>query len=533
MSTHRRLQPYIKRWYEFQVPPVWKSWGSAVFLVTLTLGLTLLATEPDVSRGRNGRISHRVRSVPSSLNGRLSDQRILYIFNGYNISRPYWSDLFNEPWQSLSSIYSEGYLFAAFYDDRDMLDPPWTNGTQTPGPPVVLVLGAMETSDVRVLCFLWYRYKPRPDIMLARKIPVSGHTLSYIRAYLFYCEPTSTDHQPGDEPPEYVSLITENTVVPSNLIPVQLPPNPGRPLSVCVCAGPYRGHYNVFQLVERLEALSLLGAKLVVLYNRTIDAAGHAVLDLYTTKPNYQIVEIPNFLESEYQAGLDDIFTGVMLNHCLLTNMYRCRSLISQDDLVIVAPKQLRAYQDMPFVQLRHGVQKDSHYIPVDPAQPSSYLLPVAYFPLDVNPVKNEALPKYLTTPRYFTRTVLTSAPTNVTSPVSSLLHPLGCLYMANGRCAKPRYTYNHKQWLVSPVSSEAVALYYSYCDDIPMKPQCSNSTITNGTSQTLQDSWMARYGPDLFVQTAQVLDTLSLLQPHVDSQIEPGRSQILLNDNF
>ena len=51
----------------------------------------------------------------------------------------------------------------------------------------------------------------------------------------------------GASIPEYVTIIGEDAVVPSNMLPVRIPEKPPSKKQVGICIGPYHGHYDVYR----------------------------------------------------------------------------------------------------------------------------------------------------------------------------------------------------------------------------------------------------------------------------------------------
>ena len=252
---------------------------------------------------------------------------------------------------------------------------------------------AVAESDVHLYglcCLLWYRTRRHPDVaeisvaQIGPKISPYGKTI--LEQFVFSCR---VDRNRTDAPAS-VSLVAPHNFRLSNLLPVEVPERPRRPIEFGHCMSILYWKQDAFRVVEWLEAQREWGVGEVNIYATDLDNVTDAVLRRYSESGFVRYRKSPGPLgdDNEYAVLLS---MSPVINDCMYRNMYRYRYVVCTDlDELIVPGAPHRNYSGM--------LHAANDAATLSNAVVHSYLFRNTYFFLDFGATDEE--PWYLLTQR-------------------------------------------------------------------------------------------------------------------------------------
>ena len=439
----------------------------------------------------NADVHKEVRRRLSRNPATMGDKEVVEHFLTYTMDKPMDPLYTIHPWQSLGAPFFEAYVKSAFYDDRDILDPmrPSVKEPRRVFQATIKVLGIAQKHKGRLLCIFWYRHQLRPGIILANKTSLGPQPALELEAVMYVC-PVPV----GRWPPEYISIMSEDSMIPSCLVPVVIPERPPQAKEICACIGLYKGHYDAYQIVEWLTLFDILGFEEIHVYNHSVDPDVLRIFKYYETQNTLRIYHMPKH-STDTPVKTEPILGVVAMNECLLRNAYRCNKLALQNDDAILVPKEDYTYLDM--VSNINMNFKGRHF-------PKSLIFHKAYFYYDFEALVED--PDFLTTNRFMIRVNSSS----YEDGNSSIVDPLACAYVSNYTCVRPREKYNYRNWQISVPVKLGETHYYRHCR------ADQNSGLVKGCNMSMQayhyDDTLLTFSEELTRKVVEVSWRLNLI---------------------
>ncbi len=350
----------------------------------------------------------------------------------------------NTDWQVVNDPNMELYLYTAFYDDRPALD---NNNA-------IRLLAIGELTNETLFCLLWYRNRESPDVMPV-EVTVSGPPFSK-RGKTFVSYILSCGVLPQRWPPEYVSIMTPETLVPATLVHVHQPLRSQLKKDLLICVPTAKGDFDPTKLVEWVEYNRLLGVDKIVVYNHSLRAEPARVIKHYSDKQyiNYRQYRDP-FIDKDNNTFA--INHAIVLNDCLYRNVYNFKKI-----MVLYFDKMIVPRQDKHFIDMINYIDETRH---INDALPKCYLFQHSYFYLDFNPVSDD--PPFVMSTRYLSR--LPPDPHGVLS--RSIIDPRICISLSQNKCWKVAPKYQNTTWEVRLEENVSLVHHYTTCQDEHVSP--------------------------------------------------------------
>lgn len=291
---------------------------------------------------------------------------------------------------------------------------------------------------------------------------------SVLQAYMYSCPMTGKHWSP-----EYVSIMSEDSVVPSNILTVFLPENPPALQPYCVCSGIYDDTYDPHRLMEWMEMYRMFGIDELHVYNHTILQKGLHILQHYVNLGFVKIHRIPAY-PSPNQFTLE-LLRPIATNDCLYRNLFRCEYVAMLSSDALLTPRYDTSIRDM-VTSVNLDCVNGEFY-------PRSYVFSTAYFFLDFPPIIEQ--PEFIISTRYLTRVNSSS----YEDAKSSILSPLACVYLKKFICDEPRNKYNRSSWNVSVSADIGNTHYYKNCQKDQAKEivdECAESMSRHYIDNTM-----------------------------------------------
>ncbi len=418
----------------------------------------------------------------SNATKKLTNQDLLELLRPLKFAKPSAPIVFNKYWQVVNDPYQEIYLYSAFYDDRKAV-----------AKSHVRIVTIAQEADTPLFCLIWYRNRLRPDAELVTKMisgPVIIRSGRRFAPYIFSCEiPTNR------WPPEAVSVITTESIVPSTLMNVHLPERPAVPFDFGVCVSVSYGYPDPKRIVEWIELHKTWGVSEIVIYNNNLTEKTLRVFDYYVQQGFVDLREAPDCMD--IKGELTTLLNmSPTLNDCMYRNMYRFNKIIVVDLDEIIVPRQHANYQIMLDAI-------DEEHIQQHPYQ--SYMFTNVYFFLDF-PAEQTSMP-FLTICNFFKRI----KPSKYGYSIKSITDPQVCIALQNHLCWHVFPKYNTSDWLISVNSSVSMNQHYKTChlDEYEGKPGLCEKVMRE---EGVVDDIMTRHMDPLTTTIIEAMWRLNLI---------------------
>ena len=330
-----------------------------------------------------------------------------------------------------------------------------------------------------------------PFITVAKQMALTGK--AQLRLYMFEC-PTPENQWP----PEYVTVMSDTGVIPSNLLRVVIPKVPSWPSDHCVCAGLYKGDPDLYRIIEWMEYYKLWFVKEFHIYDFALLPEVLRILQHYVTLNFVRIHHISHYKHNETMAKKvqESLLTTLAMNDCIYRNMYSCQHITLQPPFSLVTPRA-----DIDFIDMVTSMNLDTvggnRY-------PVSYQFPSGYFYLDMEMVEEQ--PESLLTPRYRRRVIKSS----YQDAATTMTKPLACLFVELYTCIKVRHKYGRKNWKQDVDPEIGTAYFYKNCKS-DMKEGVVQGCDVDMKNWTLDDTLM-RFTDDVSSAAVETAWSTSLL---------------------
>ncbi len=413
---------------------------------------------------------------------KLTNQDLLELLRPLKFAKPAAAVVFNKYWQVVNDPYQEIYLYSAFYDDRKAVVKSH-----------VRIVAIVQEADTPLFCLLWYRNHLIPDIELVTKMisgPVVTRNGRRFASYILSCE-ISTNRCP----PEAVSVITTESIVPSTLMNVHLPEIPAVPFDFGVCVSVSYGYPDPKRIVEWIELHKQWGVSEIVIYNNNLTETILRVFDYYVRQGVVDLHEAPDCMD--INGELTTLLNmSPTLNDCMYRNMYRFNKIIVVDFDEIIVPRQHASYQLM--LDAIDDKQPQQHPY-------KSYMFTNVYLFLDI--ATEETDMPFLTISQNFKRIKLSKYGYSV----KSITDPQVCLVLQNHLCWHVFPKYNTSDWLMLVNSSVSMNQHYKIChlDEYEGKPGLCEKVMRE---EGVVDDIMTRHRHPLTTTIIEALWRLNLI---------------------
>ncbi len=367
----------------------------------------------------------------------LQKDKQLNVLEPLHFNKPHTPVYQSVEWQVVIDPIYEIYLYSAFYDDRPSLKSRF-----------IRILAIAEKDAKDLFCLLWYRNRPgKADVVVADIVILSKQYKRHEKlfaSYMYKCKIPD-----GRWPPEYVSLITTESIVPSVLLKVIQPENSPVKYNFGICVPVAYGEFNNYGLVEWFEFNKLLGVTKIIIYNNNISDRNMKVIKHYHDANFIEFNQLPNVMEDK---GNETIFLNkeVSIMDCLYRNIYTYRYIIvAEFDKIIVPHKHMDYEKMLEYINDEHNLTDAT----------TSYTYRNAYFFLDYMPVVEE--PSFLITTRFMTRVPAS----NLGHIPMTMINPMACEILNATKCVKLLPEYNKTGWNINVHENVSLSHHYKLCD--------------------------------------------------------------------
>ena len=355
-------------------------------------------------------------------------------------------------WQVVEEEISlEMYLYSAYLDERGTIEHT-----------TVRVMAIMNKEPQSLYCILWFS---DTDGVYVNAVRSKAGPWYFRHGKKFQGEVLSCGTPKGKPTPLHVSIVKSLDAPPSTSLSVQLPEysTPMIDIGVCICK-PY-GEITVFQIIEWIELLKIMGVGEISIYNNTYNAESMTLIEDYVRRKQVVLNSAPDVMDD---GGEDTslLMGAPILNDCMYRNMYRYRSLLSIDFSDIIVPRESNDYFEM-LTEIQKK-QPSKH-----PA--TSYMFRNAFFFLDLPTVPAV---EFVLTQKHIYRV----SPDAFGQSARSIISPKACVVLNEHMCWKVVPKYNTPGWLVDVKTDIAINHRYENCslDDVYNEPGlCDNRTLT------------------------------------------------------
>ena len=265
------------------------------------------------------------------------------------------------------------------------------------------------------------------------------------REYVITCQLEDKDI------PETVSIATTLSVKPDWSIPVELPDRPKYKGEFGVCASVcYGKEWDLFEIVEWIELLKILGVTRVGVYNNALGPEAYRVFQYYDTKGFVDLRQSWNFLPDPGLLTSHLHWTPV-INDCIYRNLYSFNKILVIDVNEVILPKHAYSLSEL--------LSDIDNYQVLSTHPARSYTFRNNYFFFDMP--QDSTMPKHI---RMLGRR-WRLPPSGQGHSAKSIISPLACTHMHNHYCWG--YTKQHEvnDHHVEVQPQYAVNMHYKKCN--------------------------------------------------------------------
>ncbi len=407
------------------------------FIVHISLGLSRSSKSINTQLTNNYWASIIGQDANGQTLSNLPKDKLLKVLEPLHFTKPHMPVYQSIQWQVVNDPIYEIYLYSAFYDDRPSLKSRF-----------IRVIAIAEKNAKDLFCLLWYRNRPgKADVVVADIEILSKQYKRHEKlfaSYMYKCKIPN-----GRWPPEYVSLITTESIVPSVLLKVIQPENPPSKHNFGICVPVSYGEFNDHRLVEWFELNKLLGVEKISIYNNSISDRNMKVIKHYHDANFIMFNQLPNVTEDK---GDETLFLNkeVSIMDCLYRNIYKYRYIIvAEFDKTIVPHKHMDYEEMLEYINDEHNLTDAT----------TSYTYRNAYFFLDYMPAVDE--PNFLITTRFLTRVPAS----NLSHIPMAMINPMACEILNATKCVKLLPEYNKTGWNINVHENMSLSHHYKLCD--------------------------------------------------------------------
>lgn len=412
------------------------------------------------------------------------DMKNVYSDPQINVSKPIYVTSLNDIWQ-IQKDSVEIYLYTAFYDDRPAL-----------AKHQVRVIAVTETAISETLCLLWYWNQSYPDISRVEKQEIgpkiSPNAKKQYVSYLFSCNVNSNKTKP-----EYVSIITIQSTVPTNLIKIHIPEKyaPKDQIEFGHCMSVLYWDHNPYRIVEWMELHRMWGVGEFNIYVNNLSDKIRSILEFYTSEGIMNVRELPNVIadSSEWTILMN---MSPAINDCMYRNMYRYKKIICTDTDEMIVPIIHKNYSSLAkAIENQPNVTDHPH---------ASYIFRNVYFFNDFGPVYKR--PVILHTQRYLKHIT----PSVFGYSAKSITDPQTCIALQNHLCWKRVPKYDHPGWLIDVNTAYGMNFHYKQChfdEYLEQEGECVRMMANYSFDYT-----MRQFRRELFPRTKNILRDLGII---------------------
>lgn len=232
------------------------------------------------------------------------------------------------------------FIYSAHFDDR-------ATGRDLPHVRI-LATSSGDLAHYQLSCQFWYPSLQMPYVATASIDLLQDN--GNVKEYMFSCEVFSTDPKPT-----HLSLTAgDKCCNATNVVKINMSirQKPSQVLGLCVLDA---HHLDIaehpYWLIEWLEMYRLLGVRHVTFYNTsTLPAKVHGVIEGYVLSGVAELCPMTSPEPAGFRQGLslsnnDNGLTHIILNDCLLKNLYRYRYTLVSGYNSIIIPQSGQSYQ--------------------------------------------------------------------------------------------------------------------------------------------------------------------------------------------
>lgn len=393
-------------------------------------------------------VSKPSKQLMVSVNTAINEKQLMESLKPIKFYKPIESITINQHWQVVNDPTKEIYLYSAFYDDRNELEKP-----------VIRINGVMEDDVSFLICLLWYRNRVDPDVVFARLIKVGAAILQREKTFtpfIFSCDAII-----GRWPPSHVSMVTPDSLLPSNMLAVEQPEIPTAPHDFAICVPLQSGDIEANILLEWIVIQKVLQVDKIFIYQNNInDYDVQRVLDRFVKDGLVEVIPAPECMTHSDQNTIE-LSVAATLNDCLYRNLYLYKNIlvIGLEELVI--PRGSNTFFGMIW-----KIDDEQKTI----VSQRAYTFQSAYYFLDFGPMEDDTT--------YFGRYLGRIIPRAKNS--RSMTDPKICLALGKISCKVLLPKYNGTDWNVAVKPEFGMSHRYVRCsfDEVYKKPGMCNETI-------------------------------------------------------